>query len=101
MTQGFGQVSTYLGQELARLNVGPIRACYLVPNLNRDRLIEAITAASRRWGGVTEPILPVGQDGLIDAWPNRIVGALKPDVFVDMGLDEQSRKPPPGSLAET
>lgn len=98
MTQGFGQVSTYLGQELARLNVGPIRACYLVPNLNRNRLIEAITAASRRWGGVTEPILPVGQDGLIDAWPNRIVGALKPDVFVDMGLDEQSRNAAAGQL---
>lgn len=92
MTQGFGQVDTYLGQEMVRLDVGPLRACYLVPDLDRARLIEAITAASRRWGGVTEPILRVGPDGLIGDWSARIAAALKPDVFVDMGLDKQARQ---------
>jgi hypothetical protein len=62
--QGFGRVDSYLGQELARLDIGPVRACYLVPDLNHGRLIEAMTAASRRWGGMTEPILPVGPGGL-------------------------------------
>lgn len=101
MAQGFGQVDTYLGQELAQLDVGPIRACYLVPDLNRGRLIDAITAASRRWGGVTEPILPVGPDGLLGDWAEKIVAALKPDVFVDMGLDVQAREAASGQLGST
>jgi hypothetical protein len=101
MAQGFGQMDAYLGQELARLDVGPIRACYLVPDLNRGRLIEAITAASRRWGGVTEPILSVGPDGLLGKWPERIVAALKPDVFVDMGLDAQTREAAARQLGRT
>ena len=63
MSHGFGRADAYLGQELARLDVGPLRACYLVPDHDRGRLMEAITAASRRWGGVTEPILAVGPGG--------------------------------------
>ena len=66
MSHGFGRADTYLGQELARLDVGPLRACYLVPDHDCGRLMEAITAASRRWGGVTEPILAVGPDGFTD-----------------------------------
>jgi len=99
--QGFGRVDTYLGQELARLDIGPIRACYLVPDHDRGRLMEAITAASRRWGGVTEPILPVGPDGLTGTWWKRIVAALRPDLFVDMGLDEQARAAAAGQLDRT
>jgi hypothetical protein len=53
--------------------------------------MEAITAAWRRWGGVTEPILPVGPDGLIDTSWKRIAAALRPDLFVDMGPFEQAR----------
>jgi hypothetical protein len=34
VAQDFGHVDSYLGQELARLDVGPLRACYLVPDLN-------------------------------------------------------------------
>ena len=91
MPQDFGRVDLYLGQELARLDVGPMRACYLVPDFNRGRLIEAITAASRRWGGVTEPILATGPGGFTDGHWQQIVEALKPDLFVDLGLDEQAR----------
>src|SRR5580658_2239797 len=91
MVQDSGEADRYLGQELARLDVGPVRACYLVPDQDLVRLAEAVTAASRRWGGVTEPILPVGPDGLTDErWP-RIVAALAPDVYVSVGLDEQAR----------
>jgi hypothetical protein len=67
-----------------------MRACYLVPDQDHGRLAEAITAASRRWGGVTEPILPTGPDGFTDErWP-RILAALAPDVYVSVGLDEHS-----------
>jgi hypothetical protein len=87
MAGNSGGGNSYLGQELARLNVGPMRACYLVPDHDRDRLTEVITAASRRWGGVTEPILPVSTDGPIgEAW-QPIVAALTPDVYVGVGLD--------------
>jgi len=41
VSHGFGRADTYLGQELARLDVGPLRACYLVPDHDRGRLIEA------------------------------------------------------------
>jgi hypothetical protein len=98
LPQGFGRTDSYLGQELARLDVGPVRACYLVPELNRVRLIEAITAASRRWGGVTEPILPVGPGGITDERWQRIVAALKPDLFVDLGLDDRARAAAAGQL---
>lgn len=98
MPQNFGRVDSYLGQELAGLDVGPLRACYLVPDLNRGRLMEAITAASRRWGGVTEPILAVGPDGFTDERWQRIVAALEPDLFVDLGLDEDARAAAAGQL---
>ena len=91
MPTDLGQVNAYLGQELARLDIGPVRACYLVPDLDRGRLMEAITAASRRWGGATEPILPVGPGGFTDERWARIVAAMKPDLFIDIGLDEQAR----------
>jgi hypothetical protein len=91
MPHGFGRADTYLGLELARLDVGPLRACYLVPDHDRRRLMEAITAASRRWGGVTEPMLAVGPDGFTDQRWQRVVAALAPELFVDIGLDEQAR----------
>ena len=98
MSQGFGRVDAYLGQELARLDIGPIRACYLVPDHNRARLTEAMTAASRRWGGVTEPILPVGPDGFTEERWRTVVAAWKPELFVDIGLDEQVRAAAVGQL---
>jgi hypothetical protein len=91
VSHGFGRADTYLGQELARLDVGPLRACYLVPDHDRGRLMEAITAASRRWGGVTEPMLAVGSDGFTDQRWQRVVAALAPELFVDIGLDEPAR----------
>ena len=91
MPQGSGPMDAYLGQELVRLDIGPVRACYLVPDHDRGRLMEAITAASRRWGGATEPILPVGPGGITDERWQQIVAALKPDLFVDIGLDEHAR----------
>jgi len=96
--QDFGREDSYLGQELAGLDVGPLRACYLVPDLNRGGLMEAITAASRRWGGVAEPILAVGPDGFTDERWQRIAAALEPDLFVDLGLDEHARAAAAGQL---
>ena len=91
MAQESSEIGSYLGQELARLDVGPVRACYLVPDQDHGRLAEAITAASRRWGGVTEPILPAGPDGFTDGRWSRIVAALAPDVYVSVGLDDEAR----------
>jgi hypothetical protein len=98
VSQGFGRVDSYLGQELARLAIGPMRACYLVPDLDRGRLVQAITAASRRWGGVTEPILPVGPDGFTDERWQTIVAALAPDLFVEVELDQQAGAAAAGQL---
>ena len=98
LAREYGAENLYLGQELVRLNVGPIRACYLVPDQDRGRLAEAITAASRRWGGVTEPILPVGAGGLAGEQWRRILAALAPDVFVDVGLDAGMRESVIGQL---
>ncbi len=46
MVQESGEAGSYLGQELARLDVGPVRACYLVPDQDHGRLAEAISAPS-------------------------------------------------------
>jgi hypothetical protein len=38
MGQESSEAGSHLGQELARLDVGPVRACYLVPDQDHGQL---------------------------------------------------------------
>lgn len=58
--------STTVQSLSVRATVGPARAAYLVRAGDRGAFVRAIQAASSRWGGVTEPIVPVRKSGNID-----------------------------------
>src|SRR5215470_16277344 len=73
-------------------NVRPERVCYVVRDNYLPQLEEAMTAASLRWAGATEPILAVTQTGFADQRWHQILTALQPDVLVDMGLEDQERQ---------
>ncbi len=49
-----------------RVGLGPARGAYLVRAGDRRGFVAAIQTASTRWGGVTEPIIPVRASGRID-----------------------------------
>ena len=58
----------YLGPTLVTATVVPARAAYLVGHSSSSGFLRAVQEASTRWGGVTEPILPVDNDGLLAPW---------------------------------
>jgi hypothetical protein len=58
-----------LGQALLNVDVRPIRMAYAIPDGSEEHFREAVLEASSRWGGIAEPILPMGTDGrILDKW---------------------------------
>jgi hypothetical protein len=53
------------GQALLNVDVRPIRVAYAVAEGSRDDFRAAVLEASSRWGGIAEPILPIGSDGRV------------------------------------
>ncbi|WP_159701426.1 hypothetical protein [Arthrobacter sp. 18067] len=80
----------YQGLVPVRATILPARAAYLVKADSRTGFRRAIQEASTRWGGVTEPILPVGEEGQLDEWTKYIVSisAVEGLVNVDLSIDE-------------
>jgi hypothetical protein len=80
----------YLGQEEFQLTVGPSRVAYLIRANSRGGYRRAVQEASTRWGGFTEPIVPVKGDGRIDAaWAQFVEFAnLDEVVNIDVDYDE-------------
>lgn len=64
------------------MTVAPNRVGYVVRQGDRAGVLRAISAATRRWGGITEPILPIGDDGSVEPLDLRIVKTLAPDLLV-------------------
>jgi len=66
--------------------VVPARAVYLVGAGSRVGFRRAIKEASTRWGGITEPVIPVRRGGGIDPWWRQtvevadVVGAVNVDL---------------------
>ena len=73
----------------------PARAAYLIAEGSRDGFRRAAQEATSRWGGETEPIIPVQQDGTIAQGLRRIIEVAHVDglVNVDASADHA------GSLA--
>lgn len=81
------RVDEYLGQEQIRVTVAPQRAGYIVRPSDREGILRALSAATRRWGGITEPILPIGDDGSIGSLDRRVAETLAPDLLVAVDDD--------------
>jgi hypothetical protein len=72
--------------------VAPARAAYLVRVGSRDGFRRAVQEASTRWGGATEPILPVGDDGQLEDWVKDLLSISGVDGLVNIDLTEDEAK---------
>lgn len=80
-----------VGQAIAHLDIRPQRAAYLVPAGSGDAVRQAIASASRRWGGIAEPIIPVSSRGRIAENWLRTLQLLRAHVLVNVGLTDLAR----------
>jgi len=69
--------------------LAPARAAYLIRAGSVSGLRRAVQEASTRWGGMTEPIIPVRRGGRIDGWWEQVLGFARVEglVNVDAGDD--------------
>ncbi|GGT26060.1 hypothetical protein GCM10014713_18900 [Streptomyces purpureus] len=62
----------------------PARAAYLIAEGSRDGLRRAVQEATSRWGGQTEPIVPVPEDGTIAPDHRRVIEVAHVDGLVNV-----------------
>ncbi len=65
----------------------PARAVYLIAGGSRSGFVRAVQEASGRWGGVTEPIVPVGADGSVSPEHGGVVGAAALEAAVNVDVE--------------
>jgi hypothetical protein len=79
----------YLGQASLRATIVPARAAYLVREGSESGFRRAVQEASTRWGGMTEPVVPIADGSDLTAWWQQVVelagvdGAVNVDVPQD------------------
>ncbi|WP_326759118.1 hypothetical protein OHB35_15175 [Streptomyces phaeochromogenes] len=78
----------YLGQSMMQAAVLPARAAYLIRTGSRTGFRRAVQEASTRWGGMTEPILAVPDDGEIPDELRETVAAAKVEAAVNVDVDD-------------
>lgn len=81
-------VNEYLGEDLLRVAVTPARVVYLFPDGDVTAFRKALQAASGRWAGMTEPIVPVQAGGAIDDGWVEVVETLAPVAAINVGCPE-------------
>jgi len=79
--------SEYLTHTRMQASVVPERAAYLIAHGSAEGFRRAVQIASNRWGGLTEPIIPVPATGPLDDAITRVVAASGVDLFVNIDLD--------------
>ena len=67
----------------------PARSAYLVGARSRSGLTRAVQEASTRWGGITEPIIPVHADGHIPPLWEQVIEVAQIDGLVNVDLKEE------------
>jgi hypothetical protein len=77
----------YVGPTALQAAVLPARAVYLVADGSTEGLCQAVQEACTRWGGVTEPIIPVKPDGDVDLSWQRLVILARADSAVNVDVD--------------
>jgi hypothetical protein len=83
----------YLGQSIMHLAVLPARVAYLISDGSATGLRQAVHAASSRWGGAAEPVIPITEDGTIRPLFKQIVelAGVEEAINVDLPEDVASR----------
>jgi hypothetical protein len=88
----------YLGQAIVRAAVLPAPAAYLIADGSEMGLRRVIREASARWGGMTEPIVPVKTGGEIDGWWHQVVTLAGADTAVNVDVAEADARAAAGAL---
>ena len=78
----------YLGQRSVTLEVLPTRVAYLVRADSSDDFRRAVSEATSRWAGQSEPILGVSPTGLLQARDRQIAHTLNLDAAVNIGIGD-------------
>ncbi|WP_435217121.1 hypothetical protein [Streptomyces sp. bgisy034] len=78
----------YLGQSMMQAAVLPARAAYLIRVGSEPGFRQAVQEASTRWGGMTEPILAVPDNGEIPDELREIVAAAKVEAAVNVDVGD-------------
>lgn len=84
------QSREYLGQEEFRMVIAPARVAYLIGEGSVSGFIRAVQEACTRWGGVTEPIIPVNQDLELDDQWRTIAELADVDELVNVDCDDRA-----------
>jgi hypothetical protein len=77
----------YVGPTAMQAAVLPARAVYLVADDSEGGLRRAVQEACTRWGGMTEPIVPVKPGGEIDPWWQQVVSTTRADSAVNVDAE--------------
>jgi hypothetical protein len=80
----------YVGPTALRATVLPARAVYLVTAGSKSGFRRAVQESCTRWGGMTEPIIPVKPGGEIDAWWQQVVTLTRVDGAVNVDADPEA-----------
>ncbi|MFC8431148.1 hypothetical protein [Streptomyces sp. NPDC057253] len=84
---------SFVGQSaLFKVTVRPARAAYLIAEGSQDGFRRAVQEATSRWGGQTEPIIPVREDGTIASNHRRIVEIAHVDGLVNVDVSASHAK---------
>ena len=81
--------SRYLGPQRLTYAMAPIRVAYLVRDGNDADARAAVVEACSRWGGLSEPIVPVTEDGDLAGDWDQILDDLAPEAVVGVGVDDR------------
>ena len=79
----------YVGPTAVRAAVLPARAVYLVADGSTDGMRRAVREACTRWGGMTEPIIPVKPGGDVDPWWQQVAQLARADGAVNVDADPE------------
>jgi hypothetical protein len=76
----------YVGPTAVRAAVLPARAVYLIADGSDSGLRRAVQEACSRWGGMTEPVIPVRPGGEFDPWAGQVASLSRADTAVNVDV---------------
>ena len=82
----------YLGQEQFLFAMRPGRCAYLIADQSESGFRRAVSESCTRWGGVSEPILPVDADGTLAPLWRQLLGFANVDQLINVDLDRALSK---------
>lgn len=88
----------YVGPTAVRAAVLPARAVYLIADGSADGMRRAVREACTRWGGMTEPIIPVKPGGDVDPWWRQVAQLARVDGAVNVDADPEDAAVAAGRL---